>query len=129
MIDLDDIAQDRLGFRDRSKALEVRREFRIRAKILDVAGAFPLRVVDGAPALLAGMDAGRDEAGLLAEEGFGTLLQELDQLLLVVRLDREDIDEGGDVAADADGGALARQGDDPTHDRDEVRLHHHRPDR
>src|SRR6266702_6104744 len=103
MVDLDDLAQDRLGFRERGQALDVRREFRIIAEILDVLCACPLRVVDRAPALLAGVDAGRDEAGLLAEEGFGALLQELDQLLLVVRLNREDVDEGRDVAADANG--------------------------
>ncbi|MGY4299762.1 hypothetical protein ACVWXN_007857 [Bradyrhizobium sp. i1.4.4] len=72
-------------------------------KILDVPRACPLRVVDRAPALLAGVDAGRDEPGLLAEEGLGAPLQQLNQLLLVVRLDREDVDEGRDVATGANG--------------------------
>src|SRR6478736_4215109 len=62
VIDLDDLAQDRLGLRQRRKALDIRRKSRILAKILDVPCSRPLRVVDRAPALLAGVDAGRDES-------------------------------------------------------------------
>src|SRR5580698_9393681 len=57
----------------------------------------PLRV-NGYMTLIRGGDkAGRDPAIEPADDTFGTVTQELDKLLLVLRLYGQDVDKGGDL--------------------------------
>ena len=57
----------------------------------------PLRVDDYMTLIRGGDEAGRDPAIEPADDTFSIVTQELDELLLVLRLDGQDVDKGGDL--------------------------------
>src|SRR5882724_2857126 len=113
-----DVAGERLMLRQSAKLLEIRLHPRILAKGIDIPGVSPLRIDDYLSPVPALEEVGRDPPRHLAEHGLDALMKEGEHIRLIVGLDREDVDEGGDGAIDANGGfhggapglALRRQG-------------------
>src|SRR5260370_12292664 len=113
-----DVAGESLVLRQSAKLLEINLQLRVLAKGVDVVGISPLRIDDDLFAVPALEEVGRDPPRHLAEHGLDALMEEVEHLRLIVGLDREDVDEGGDGAIDANGGfhggapglALRRQG-------------------
>src|SRR6266567_4619462 len=99
-----DIAGERLELRQSAKLLEIRLHPGILAKGVDILGVPPLRIDDDLAAVPALEQAGRDPTRHLAEHGLGGVMEVGEQLRLIVGLDREDVDESGDGAIDANGG-------------------------
>src|SRR6266568_4860389 len=99
-----DVAGERLVLRQSAKPLEIRLHPRVLAKGVDILGVSPLRIDDDLSSVPALEEVGRDPPRHLAEHGLDTLAEEGEQIRLVVGLDGEDIDEGGDGAIDANGG-------------------------
>jgi hypothetical protein len=56
----------------------------------------PLRVDDYMTLIRGGDEAGRDPAIELADDGFSIATQEFDELLLILRLNGQDVDKGRD---------------------------------
>lgn len=79
--------------RHRFQVLTCLRVRQHRSKCLFV---FPLCVVDDALAVGAGVDVGRDEAGLVLDDLLGRGHQQRHQLLLPCRLDGEHVDQSHD---------------------------------
>jgi hypothetical protein len=69
---------------------------------LEVRGCGPLRVVDDVLAVVAAMDVGRHEPGLLLHHLVGGAHQQVDELLLPLGRHGEDVDQGHDVLVRAD---------------------------
>src|SRR6202043_4000322 len=99
-----DVAGERLVLRQSAKPLEIRLHPRILAKGADILGVSPLRIDDDLSPVPALEEVARDPSRHRAEHGLDALMEEGEHLRLIVGLDREDADEGGDGAIDANGG-------------------------
>lgn len=97
----DHVALDGFRLRQRRQALEVPLEFGILAEALDVGGTPPLRIVDHLSAIFAVVNAGRDESRHLAEERFRALFENGKQFLMIVSLNRKDVDQSRDATVRA----------------------------
>src|SRR5262245_30669234 len=103
LMDIADLASDRLERSKSGHAFHVRPHVGMLAHGLDVLDALPLGVVDHAPTILADMDAGGDVTLVLAHEGFRALFEDGDQLLLVLGIHGKDVDQRHDPAVGANG--------------------------
>jgi hypothetical protein len=90
-------ANDRLELCQLAHALKIGTDLRVAPQDFDVLWASPLRIVDNPSTVLALVKAGREIARLLAHQRLGTLLEDLDQLLLIVGFHDEDVDQGREV--------------------------------
>jgi hypothetical protein len=94
---VDDVASEAVERGKRGDSREVSDHIGVGLHRLYRCKVAPLRVDDYLTLIRGSDEAGRDPAIELADDTFSIVTQELDELLLVLRLDGQDVDKGGDL--------------------------------
>jgi len=94
---VDDVASEAVERGERGDPREVSDHIGVGLHRLYRFKVAPLRVDDYMTLIRGGDEAGRDPAIEPADDTFSIVTQELDELLLVLRLDGQDVDKGGDL--------------------------------